>query len=120
MKGTLFSLAVGAALLARPTEVKEVPNVPQMAPMALNSYAKAPPDIGTAIVFDLNHDEIGTVYKVDLGPLGKPQVLEVQLSISGRIIKLMASSASYDESQKIVTVGLDRNQIAQMLQQPDR
>jgi len=85
-----------------------------LAPMALNSYTWVPRNIGTANVFNLDGDLIGRVQKFDVDRSGKPQGLGIWLSGSGKVIEVAASNISYDEQQNIVTVGLNRIQLAKM------
>ena len=116
MRLILSSLVAGTALLLNLTVAKDSPDVPQMAPMALNSYTSAPRNIGSANVLDLNGDLIGRVQKLDLDPAGKPQGLEVLLTGSSRTINVVAYNVSYDEQQNIVTVGLDKQEVAKASQ----
>jgi hypothetical protein len=112
MKLIASSLLAGSLVLIGIAAAKDVPDVPQMAPMALNSYTWVPRNIGTANVFDLDGDLIGRVQKFDVDQNGKPKGLGIWLSGSGKVIDVAASNISYDEQQNIVTVGLNRNQIA--------
>jgi hypothetical protein len=116
MRLILSTVVAGTALLLNLAVARDNPDMPQMAPMALNSYTWAPRNIGTANVVDLNGDLIGRVHKLDLDPTGKPQGLEVLLTGPGRVINVVANNVSYDEQQNIVTVGLGKEEIAKVSQ----
>jgi hypothetical protein len=118
MKVVASSLLAGTLVLVGVAAAKDVPDVPQMAPMALNSYTWVPRNIGTANVLDLDGDLIGRVQKFNVDQSGKPQGLGIWLSGSGKVIDVAASNISYDEGQNIVTVGLNRGQLAQISREP--
>jgi hypothetical protein len=112
MHTALPLLFASAMLLTGSTAGGDISEAPQMAPMALNSYTLAPRNIVTASVLDLDGDVIGSVQKLDVDQTGKPQGLDVLLSRSGRVINVVGSNVSYEEGQNVVTVGLNRSQIA--------
>jgi hypothetical protein len=116
MRLIVSSFVAGTASLLNLALAKDSPDVPQMAPMALNSYTWAPRIIGSANVLDLNGDLIGRVQKLDVDQAGKPQGLEVLLTGSSRTINVVASNVSYDQQQNIVTVGLDKQEVAKVSQ----
>jgi hypothetical protein len=117
MTRTLLLLAAGAAMVLRPTSDGDISNpsgMPRKSPVALNGYRSTPPHIQSASIIDLNHDEIGTVRKVDIDGNGRPSGLVIQLSPSRRLISVPAYNVSYDEQHNVVTIGISRNQIEQM------
>jgi len=104
MHTALPLLFASAMLLTGSTAGGDLSETPPMAPMARN--------IGTASVLDLDGDVIGSVQKLDVDQTGKPQGLDVLLSGNGHVINVVASNVSYEEGQNVVTVGLNRSQIA--------
>jgi len=120
MKLIASSLLVGLLVIVGVAAANDAPDVPQMAPMVLNGYSRLPRSIGTANVFDLEGDLIGRVQKFNVDQSGKPQGLGIWLSKSGNVIDVAASNISYDEQQNIVTIGLNRNQLARISPQPHR
>jgi hypothetical protein len=110
-----FLMAGLAGLLLAPAaQAATSASAPNFAPIALNSLSSPPDKIATAKVVDDGGTVVGAVQKVDLDANGKPTKVEIALLGSDRIVALDSSSLSYDQSNNVVTAGLDKGQIAQL------
>jgi hypothetical protein len=86
----------------------------RLAPMALNSLSAPPDKIAYAGVVDDKGTLVGAVQRIELDANGKPSKVEFALLGTERIVALDSSKFGYDESNNVLTAGLDKSQIAQL------
>jgi hypothetical protein len=82
-----------------------------MAPMALNGITNPPSQLASARVMDDHGVLVGAVQKVTLDAAGTPTQVDVALLGSQQIVALAASQFSYDQSNNLLTAGMDKSQI---------
>ena len=104
--GLGFVIGADAAGLAQPSPSP----VESIAPMVLNGYSRFPHQIGTAPVFDMDANRVGSLQKLLTSSDGQPSAVEIWLP-SGHTFTVAASNVSYDEQHNSVTVGLDDKQL---------
>ena len=82
--------------------------------MALNSLRNPPDKIAHAMVVDDRGTPVGAAQKVEMDMKGKPIKVDITLLGTEQIIALDSSNLSYDESNNVLTAGLDKSQIVLM------
>jgi hypothetical protein len=75
-----------------------------IAPMALNSFTSAPPEIASATVFQQDGTTLGNVQGIDRAP-GSIEGMKIGVAGS-RIISLRANDVSYDAVKNVVVTDM--------------
>lgn len=91
-------LTMAWVLLVTPAAADDI------APMALNSFTNAPPQIASATVFQQDGTTLGNVQGIDRTP---SSIRGMKIGVTGnRIINLPASDVSYDAVNNVVVTDM--------------